>query len=274
MIQSLSITADARVPVSWWNKAFTTAQAWEFKPGVNILWGPNGSGKSTILTLLARLHCCEHTGYSKVTELGFQTLFSGLKPGPDGQETPIGIEVQHDGQEVRCFNTSKAIGMEFGMAAFDFEVDDPVGALMTRGSQGQLNVHRLGQVLRPKLRSKVEWVHPPDPKYRPEPGERNVYREQQAWLQKYLKGTTKKSQPTVLLDEPDVGLDWPTKKMLWDLMMLSSDQRQYIVASHSIFAMNFPGAHFIELKPGYLDECRRVVKGIGLVGSLLAKEAV
>jgi energy-coupling factor transporter ATP-binding protein EcfA2 len=272
MIQSLSLTADARVPVSWWNKAFTTAQAWEFKPGVNILWGPNGSGKSTVLSLLARLHCCEHTGYSKVTKFGFSELFSQTKAAPDGSHLPGGVEVQHDGQEVRYFNTGKVIGMEFGMAAFDHEVDDPTEAYLLKGSSGQLNVHRLGKVIGPQLRKKIEWVHPPDPKYRPEPGERDIYHEQQLWLQNYLKGNIKKGAPTVLMDEPDVGMDWPTRKKLWDLILLSSAQKQYIIASHSIFAINYPGAHFLELKPGYLTECRRVVSTLAAVNDFLMKK--
>jgi energy-coupling factor transporter ATP-binding protein EcfA2 len=270
MIQSLSVTADARVPVAWWYKAFTTAQAWEFKPGVNILWGPNGSGKSTVLSLLARLHCCEHTGYSKVTKTGFHNLFFDLAAGPDGSKVPDGIEVQHDGQEVRCFNSGKVIGMEFGGAAFDHEVDDAVGAFITRGSQGQLNVHRLGQVMQPKPRTAIEWAHPPDPNYAPEFTNksdlysRDHYREQQMWLQHYLKGNLPPGPRTFLMDEPDVGMDWPTKKLLWNFMAATAHARQYIVASHSLFAMNFPGANIIELKPGYLDECRQVVKSMAV----------
>jgi len=145
------------------------------------------------------------------------------------------------------------------MAAVDFEVDDPM-VFMQRGSSGQLNVHRLGQVIQPPPRKKIEWVHPPDPKYQAEPGVRDQNREQQEWLLHYLEGNRKKGQPTVLLDEPDVGMDWPTKKLLWNLIRLSSVQKQYIIASHSIFAMQCRDANFIELKPGYLEECRQVVK--------------
>jgi predicted ATPase len=262
MIASLKVSAKSKVPVAWWDKAFQGAQSWEFKPGVNILWGPNGSGKSTILTLLARLHCCEHTGYSKVTKLGFDNLFRDVKPTKDGSKLPSGIECHHDGQEIRCFNSGKVIGMEFGSAAFDFEVDDPVGVFMTRGSSGQLNVHRLGQVMKAKPRDKIEWTRSPDPNYQAEPGRRDHHHEKQMWLQDYLKGSLPAGPRTFLMDEPDVGMDWPTKRLLWDLTLATSGTRQYIVASHSIFAMQFPGANFIEMKPGYLEECRKVVRGL------------
>jgi len=221
--------------------------------------------RSTILTLLARLHCCEHIGYSKVTKHGFDELFPyQTRVVSDGGDfyLPSGVEVQHDGQEVRYFNPEKVVGMEYGMAAFDYEVDNPVAAFMIKGSCGQLNVHRLGEVLVPKLREKIEWVRPPDPNYKPEPERQDHYREQQMWLQEYLKGTMKPGQPTVLLDEPDAGMDWLTKESLWTLIMATSDRKQYIIASHSIFAMNFPGANFIELTPGYLEKCRQVVKGL------------
>jgi predicted ATPase len=73
-------------------------------------------------------------------------------------------------------------------------------------------------------------------------------------------------QRTVLLDEPDANLDWPNKLALWQWVQSAANEGkvQFIVASHSPFALRLKNANYIELKKGYRELCLKIVREAGL----------
>lgn len=249
MIKLLTTTAKARTPVHWWSKVFPKAQTWKLEPGINILWGPNGSGKSTILLMLARLHHCVQTGRTLVTANSLRDLNDGRLA--DG--APVGIKVQHDGKELRYFSPEHVVGRD-QYGEMDWDVGEgALGAFLLKGSTGQLNRHRLIKILEPKRDKTIQWHWQAAKNKSP----------LAKWTRQYLKGAIRKpGMVTVLLDEPDAGLDWPHKQDMWQFLNKTANVCQWIIASHSIFALNHPTAHYLELKPGYLEECRKVLKDL------------
>jgi hypothetical protein len=68
----------------------------------------------------------------------------------------------------------------------------------------------------------------------------------------FLKGSAKEGQPTILLDEPERSYDLNAQVGVWRLLRAYADQIQFIVASHSLFALKIPEAHYVELSSRYL----------------------
>jgi hypothetical protein len=63
-----------------------------------------------------------------------------------------------------------------------------------------------------------------------------------------------------LLDEPERSYDLNAQVGVWRLLRAYSDQVQFIVASHSLFALKIPDAHYIELSPRYLEGSEAVLE--------------
>lgn len=62
---------------------------------------------------------------------------------------------------------------------------------------------------------------------------------------------------TLLLDEPESGFGMPWQAGLWRNVLSRIDpaKHQVIVATHSPFALMVPDAHYIEMTPGYANDC-------------------
>jgi ABC-type Mn2+/Zn2+ transport system ATPase subunit len=75
-----------------------------------------------------------------------------------------------------------------------------------------------------------------------------------------LKGNATRGQPTILLDEPERSYDLNTQIGVWRFLRAYSDQVQFIVASHALFALRIPNAHYIELSPRYLAGSEAVLE--------------
>lgn len=69
----------------------------------------------------------------------------------------------------------------------------------------------------------------------------------------FLAGNIPSGPLTVLLDEPERSFDLPSQVAVWRFIRAYSHKIQFIVASHSFYALDLPEAHYIELVPGYLD---------------------
>jgi len=269
MISAIEVTDPMRSSVHWWDKVawLKGRQRIDFKPGLNILWGPNGSGKSTVLTLIARMLHCEQGGVSCVTSRSIENAFTvaGTSRNGDRTETlPVGVVPVHDGQPAMHFDPSHAVGLECGGAAIDWDFSNMgIANTMFQGSSGQTVMMRintiLGAIIRPtEFPKTIEWKHP-----LVEPTERPTDKwRMKAWeVAQFLKGTIERGQPTVLLDEPDRSLSLKTQAGLWqNLAKRYAGNIQIIAASHSPLALKLPGANYIEIEPGYLAECERVME--------------
>lgn len=76
----------------------------------------------------------------------------------------------------------------------------------------------------------------------------------------FLKGSGKVGQPTILLDEPERSLDLNYQPAIWRLLRAFAPTTQFIVASHSLFALRIPEANYIELGSDYLKGSEKALK--------------
>ena len=62
------------------------------------------------------------------------------------------------------------------------------------------------------------------------------------------------------MDEPERSLALPfQQKVPCDLLPAEMKEYQVIIATHSVFALQIPGANIIDMKPGYVKECKRLL---------------
>lgn len=237
MIHRLVVNDPATAMCPWWPNVewLKGKKTLEFSPGLNILFGPNGSGKSTVLTTIAKYLCCFDGDHQLV---GQDTLF-GMRKGPDFL---TGVEVVHDGSPIIHFDPSQHVGMIEGAAAFDWDFcDDLMGTVLFKGSAGQTTLKRMNLML------SVALGHTPWPEVVWKSTRRDTA------LVKMLAGDgTRSGGPTLLLDEPSANLDLRTEMAMFKAIKRIADSGvQVIVATHSMFALHFKGANYIDTEPSY-----------------------
>lgn len=260
MIRSLDIRTPNETPVKWLGKvaALKEPRVFEFKPGLNILWGRNGSGKTTVLKLLARLFHCEQSGNPVVTQGSIQELFDiGTILDKMPAKLLNSIRLDHDGQGVRHFDPSHAVGLMAGGGAFD---DDFFTAgimnTMLKASAGQTTLFRFEQLMGAFLKD----GRAPEVEFRMKKDHVNsLWGERIELIEKVLTGSGEKGPVTVMLDEPERSFDIPTQAQCWRFLRAHSHKTQFIVASHSVFGLNIPEANYIEMEPGYLAASKAAV---------------
>ncbi|MFI5298240.1 MAG: AAA family ATPase [Polyangiales bacterium] len=263
MITTVEIKDPKKTPIKWLPsvKALAEPRVFEFKPGLNILWGRNGSGKSTLLQLLARYFHCHASGFPVVTHDSLKELFDdgGMEQSFSSRNARVseadrlrdGFVVKHDGQGVCFFDPSNAPGLIGGGAASDDDFfGEGVRNTMFKGSAGQTLTFRFDRIATSLLlredvpvESRVRKDHVND-----------FYSPKLASVDGLLAGSIDKGQPTVLFDEPERSLDLPAQVNTWRMTRAFSKEVQFIVASHSLYALNLPDAHYIEMEPGYLEK--------------------
>ena len=267
MINELRIVDRTRLCIPWWKdvSGIKRKRVLKFQPGLNILWGPNGSGKTTILQALAKMTFCEQGYSTTLTSNAVRDFFpierairmkppEGLPPEEEQEWRGLfGFKVVHDGQAVVHVDPSQAVGMIGGMAGFDDDFFSlGLRECMSKGSAGETTLRRLDRVVRILVGEdpwpEIVWKAP-----RRANDRLNV-------IEKLLEGEIPKGPPTVILDEPDRSLSVPYQSGLWKNLPGMAKDFQIIVASHSLFAVDVPGANYIELEPGYLKQCRDTVK--------------
>ena len=236
MITEIKVTDPERTPVKWWPTvtALKDLQL-TLTPGLTILLGENGSGKSTLLLAVARQLHCAQGGRSVVTQTSVSDIFR--------DHTYLnGLQIAHDGQSVRYVDPSRKLGVMGDSCDEDFFMEGVLSTLI-KGSAGQLVIKRVLDAVAAKPVS-VEWAMRRD----------RVNKLWQTWLDDVTQELTAKipvGPPTILLDEPDRSLSLPNQKQLWAGLPRLAKKTQIIVATHSSFALNVPGATYVELTPGY-----------------------
>jgi predicted ATPase len=260
MIRSLDIKNPKETPIKWLGDvaALKEPRTFEFKPGLNILWGRNGSGKTTVLKLLARLFHCEQSGAPVVTQSSVGDLFEiGSAADKVPNKLLKSVIIDHDGQGVRHLDPGHAAGLFAGGAAFD---DDFIGLgvmnTMFKGSAGQTTMFRFDQLMGSFLKNRCA----PEVEYRMKKSHVNsLWSERIELIEKFLEGSGEKGPATVMMDEPERSFDLPMQVQCWRFLRAYSQKAQFIVASHSMFALNIPEAHYFEMDPGYLDASKAAV---------------
>jgi hypothetical protein len=252
MITELQIVDPKRACVPWWGnvEALKRLSSIPFTPGLNILWGPNGCGKSTILLTIARMMHCRQSGNSVVTKSSIHDLFplSNPQDAMSGGVIPI-----HDGQSVRYFDPGNKVGVTGSQFDDDF-MELGIGTMMAEKlSQGQQTLRGLSSALNVKP-SAIRYTVSKD-------------RANELWgsrierVEQSLRPSIPKGPPTILLDEPDRSLALIYQGNFWQgASTAGSKKAQIIASSHSPFALFLSGANYIDLIPGYLEQCRNAVR--------------
>lgn len=257
----------------------------EFKPGLNILFGGNGSGKSTVLQLLATSLAAAQGGTSVVTSTWMRDVL-----GFDGKSVQLPCELVHDGQPVMFFDARAKEGLIGGAFDDDFFTLG-VANTMARGSTGQLGLQRLDRLLRVLVNKESPKPQAPAPSSADKPkgrGQTAKSFERKAsaaslvpqgfpaaiewkvsrgsvndhWSKKFdlldelLRAKRPEGPKTLIFDEPESGFSLPWQAGIWGNVFAKVDPERFqvIVATHSPFALGIPGAHYIEMTPGYLRE--------------------
>jgi predicted ATPase len=258
VIYSVNIVDPGATPVMWLDKVPTLKEPREFvfSPGLNILWGRNGSGKSTLLKLLAMIFHCEQGGYPVLTQTSVGDLCERMRfKDQVGEKLRSSVAIKHDGQGVRFFNPSQAVGLTAGGAAFDGDfMHEGMMNVMRKASAGQTTMARFNKFgddllynrPAPEVEDKLKGVFYND-----------LWEEWLTIARDFLKGNAKKGPSTILLDEPERSVDLPLQVQCWRIMRAQAKRGQLIVASHSLFALNIPEANYIEMEANYMGLAKK-----------------
>lgn len=255
MLYRLTIRDPKKTPVPHWHKVpFLKGKTeFEFEPGLNIVYGPNGSGKSTLLTGLAiELHVWL-TNWPRVTKESVM-LFNR----PTGMAD--GLVIDHDGTPARYLGVDEpAFAPTGGIKKQELKALKATADMRNKAaknmSHGQASVAKLVRFLKAK---------PERVRY-----SMSAKKATATWKPYYdcavesLKNKSKQKgapkQQVILLDEVDRSLDFARQAAVWKQLRLLAKNHQIIIASHSPFAVNVPGAHYIETTPHYLNNSRKAL---------------
>lgn len=92
----------------------------------------------------------------------------------------------------------------------------------------------------------------------------DYWKEQVAQIEALLEPKCASGPKTLLFDEPESGFALPWQSGLWSNVFSKVDPAKFqvIVATHSPFALGIPGAHYIEMSPGYLRQATACVAAL------------
>lgn len=259
MIRSLSIQDRSKVPLKHL-QGLKIPDEIDFSPGVNIIVGPNGSGKSTIMQLLAQYFLCYQGGVQKLTRPACEFLFE--------RGVPLnGYRVDHDGGPVMFFDSARKPGLD--RVGFDYDfMTEGIQQLHTHGSHGEQQLTQMTRTLHGIFGEFPAFPIPQHYQGLNGPGTppSNVVAHA-----KSLEGT---GVGTVLLDEPENSLQIDRQYGLFLNLVRKPPKAQVIVVTHSMFAYRLPGVNYIETKPGFLKEARRIIEQAEIEFSPIVQKAV
>ena len=255
MIHEVIINDPSRTTEPYWTKVpwlsrLPAGSRVTLKPGLNVFFGQNGSGKSTMLTAMAKVMHCHLKGYPMITR---QSVDAFQSSGTGRLST--GLTVVHDGRPCRYMGVDTvASAPPAATAGTQRARFGAIRTIATRAahqlSSGQAMMAEVIRFLAsPAGETRV--VFQPDdasdwgPAYRA--ATHSLYNE-------IRPAPVGLEQETILLDEPDRSVDAPTQAVFWSTIVevAATGHVQFVIASHSMFSLCIPGAHYLETEPGYI----------------------
>lgn len=255
MIESLTFDASAGSKFAHAAKIgyFKANPVTRFKPGLNIVYGPNGSGKSTLLKLMGLSLAAVQGGASTVTQSWISDVFEFGRG-----KLALPCSVVHDGQPVMYYDAREVVGLFSGAAFDDDFFSQGINACLSKGSVGELNMHRVfrhldvlnGGAKGGGFPSEVEWKYPRTASHAQTKATIEA-------IHKLFEARCDKGPQTLMFDEPESGFSMSWQAGIWRNIFAKVDPARFqvIVATHSPFALRIPGANYVEMEPGYAQEC-------------------
>lgn len=265
MIRSIKFTGGYASGVGTLRKQFT------FKPGVNVLFGPNGSGKSTIIKTLAK-YGFTRAGWTTWEWSVLGHAFASLAHGSDGADerdmmNEYLTEYQHrndcmadvdiDGPVFLCNEEFyDGSGVPLAASGIGQGAMHNIEALLLRMDGSRMST---GENRRAELNSMIDRISKTAFTLGERPDDTDGRNAMRVFLYDYISAHRVGGCDTFLMDEPDRTLDLPTAAMLYREVIPSyaAAGAQVIVATHSPFALVNSSFNLIDVKRGYIRQCRK-----------------
>ena len=230
----------------------------EFKPGINLIFARNGTGKSTILDILSYCLHARQNYSSHITRKSCDDLFEKLANWPillsdyDNPKSNIPdlLKIEHDGQALHYFDPEHLVGLQHAGREFDFDFDMKVGMKSKVGSSGEQILMRLENFFN-NTETEIKYKQTLETCRNSWKGEIK-----EPVISKLLTPSIDPGQITYILDEPTRSLDSYHEAAFWDLIDKSRD-KQIIIVTHSPYALFLKDVNYIELTPGYIEQCKK-----------------
>lgn len=253
MISKVVVNDPDYTCVHWYPKTMLKKIGeFEFTDGLNIVFGPNGCGKSTLLKLISTMFMCEIGGVPTIGEMSLHKFVDNTKNSIINWKFPSGVEYVHDGQPIFKYSPEKNQEEHYQTDWDNVQmvVNDKMSADL---SSGQKVLRDLQVILGHAcdLEAVKEATHSMN----------SLWTERADGIKDViLNGTIQQGKRTVLMDEPDRSLDLPAQLKIWKYLENEwSDTFQIIVATHNPMALSVD-ANFIDVVPGYVEECRKCLE--------------
>jgi energy-coupling factor transporter ATP-binding protein EcfA2 len=216
-------------------------RTFEFKPGLNLLFGPNACGKTSLMKIIGAYSCVLHEGgwsqrprgmYLKKRE--YPKDLEENSPGKckadvdwDGSATFFNQSSVSDSGQIGYFESSDARDSIDGIT----NMDDQITQIMCKPSTGQLRLLKLKRITETLQKPPKLWSMGKSSRKKEKKKEKDVFVD-------YILSLPRKGPTTVLLDEPDKGLDIRSQAKFWmNFVTGMAEKFQIIASSHSLVAL-------------------------------------